>query len=118
MPNPDAILFPETLKRGKSSLDRTTHVQKTLGPILGGKEITTLGAQHGGRVYSRDVGGGMYLATLSPSDTLLFPSDHDYARQPRYRWEDQPDGTKHGFLITPDEPEVVAAPEPKAGGKS
>ena len=106
---PDAILFPDTLKRGKSSLDRTTHVQRTLGPILGGNQHTSLGAAHGGRVYSRDVGGGFYLATLSADDTLLFPSGHDYARTPRYRWEDQPDGTKHGFLLTAEDLE---------GGKS
>jgi hypothetical protein len=105
MPTPDAILFPDSLKRGKSSLDRTAYVQRTLGPVLGGKDHTSLGPQHGGRVYSRDVGGGMYLATLSPEDTLLFPTDHDYARQPRYRWEDQADGTRHGFLITHDETE-------------
>lgn len=121
MPTPDAILFPGSLKKGKSSLDRTTYVQKILGPILGGKEITSLGAQFGGRVYSRDVGGEMFLATLAAEDTLLFPTDHEYARQPRYRWEDQADGTKHGFLIATEETERAAAPAPKAaatGGKS
>jgi hypothetical protein len=100
---PDAVLFPDTFKKGKSSLDRTTHVQRELGPRLGGSDHTSLGAAHGGRVYSRDVGGGMFLATLSPEDTLLFPSGHDHARRPRYRWEDQPDGTKHGFLLTAEE---------------
>ncbi|WP_422932037.1 hypothetical protein [Singulisphaera sp. PoT] len=100
---PDAILFHSSFKKGDRSIDRTTHVQRQLGPRLGGDQHTCLGPKFGGRVYSRDVGGGWYLATLNPDDTLNFPIDHDFAMRPRYRWEDQPDGTRHGFLMSEDE---------------
>lgn len=83
---PDAVWYEEGYKRGDTAPARLGHVQETLGPILGG------------RVYSRQVGGGRWLATLSPQDTLLYPKLHARAGQERYRWEDQPDGTKHGFL--------------------
>lgn len=111
---PDAVLYHESMKRGATSAQRLQAIQKVLGPRLGGSNVTSLGPQFGGRVYSRDVGGGWYLATLSAGDTLLFPTDHDYARMPRYRWEDQPDGTKHGWLLSPEEVEAQAHAEAPA----
>jgi hypothetical protein len=107
---PDAVLFPAALKRGATSAARLQHIQTTLGPRLGGDRHTELGPDHGGRIHSRDVGGGWYLATLDPADTLNFPHDHDRAGMPRYRWEEQPDGTRHGWLIPEDETPAPEAP--------
>jgi|GEM_PF-6091434 len=96
---PDAILYSEQLKTGGNIRERVRNIQTQLGPRLGGDQFTTLGPNAGGRVYSRDVGGGWYLATLRPDDTLNYPNDHELAKQPRYKWEEQPDGTRHGYLL-------------------
>lgn len=101
--NPDAILYPGNAKRGRTQVDRATWVQKVLGPRLGGKDFTSLGPEHGGRVYSRDVGDGWFLATLNPDDTMFFAISHEYARHDRYRWEDQEDGTRNGFMLSAEE---------------
>lgn len=90
---PAAVLFTDSYKQGNSVLNRLVHLQETLGPVLGG------------RVYSRQVGWGRWLATLAPEDTLLFPTTHDRAGQERYRWEDQPDGTRYGYLVE-DQPDA------------
>lgn len=111
---PDAVLYHTSLKQGRSSVDRARHIQMLVGPILGGTKVTQLGARYGGRVHSSEVGDGWYLATLDPDDSLLFPTTHDYARQPRYRWEDQPDGTRHGWLLSPREIEEQALAETSA----
>lgn len=112
--NPDAILYRAQHKVGSSSIRRATHVQQTFGPLLGGSAHTSLGPAHGGRVYSRSVGGGWWMASLAHDDTLLFATDHDHARMPRYRWEDQPDGTRHGWLLSPLEVEQAAMNEAPA----
>lgn len=108
---PDAVLWHESAKRGSSSAERVRHTQRMVGPVLGGTNYTALGPGFGGRVHSSDVGGGWYLSTLDPDDSLLFPTTHEFARQPRYRWVDQPDGTRHGWLLTPREMESQAAAE-------
>lgn len=114
---PDAILFHSSHKEGTTIRQRIVNVQKAFGPVLGGDQFTELGPQFGGRVYSREVGGQWYLATLHHGDTLLYPNDHDKAKQPRYDWEVQPDGTRHGYLKDrpaggPESQKTRVEPEP------
>jgi hypothetical protein len=44
-------------------------------------------------------GSGAILITRTINDTLNFPQAHKRAMTSRYRWEDQPDGIKFGFLV-------------------
>lgn len=79
---PDAVLFHDRHKQGNSLVARLRWMIDTFGPVLGGKP------------WGSEIGGGWWIARLDPSDSLLRP-DH----RPRYRWEDQPDGTRWGYLL-------------------
>jgi hypothetical protein len=51
------------------------------------------------RAYVRLADGTHHFCTGNPHDTIYFPTDHDRAGQPRYGWEPQPDGSRHGYLV-------------------
>lgn len=42
---------------------------------------------------------GEFFATRDPSDTLNYPLGHSREGRPRYRWEDQGNGLKYGYLL-------------------
>jgi hypothetical protein len=102
--HPHAVMFRESFKRGKTFLDRLTFVQKTLGPRLGpAANPTSLGPDYGGQLHVSDVGGGWWFARHRAEDQPSYARDHEeYPGEPRYRWEDQPDGTRNGYLIEAD----------------
>jgi hypothetical protein len=106
---PDAVLYPDSYKAeavramlagverklepGEGTRLRMRGVQDKLAPVLGGQ------------AWHTDVGGGWHMATLEPHPTFLLPQDHPTRpKQPKYEWVDQPDGTRHGYLL-PDEPD-------------
>lgn len=80
---PDAVIFPAGYFARR--LDR---IQAKFGAILGGT------------LYCRNQGNHTF-ATTDPADTLLFPTWHDLAKEPRYEWEDVPgeDGVRYGYLV-------------------
>jgi len=43
---------------------------------------------------------GYYFATRDPEDSEFYPNRHERAGQPRYRWVDQGDGVRLGWLLT------------------
>lgn len=83
----DAVLFGAGFATGLTHANRLHSAFDKLEPLLGGQP------------HVRGVGGGRYLATRSPHDTLLYPDGHERARQPRYAWTDGPDGVRYGCLI-------------------
>lgn len=42
---------------------------------------------------------GEFFATRDPADTLNYPLGHPKEGKPRYRWEDQGNGVKYGYLL-------------------
>lgn len=90
---PDAYLYHESLKRGRTMVERLTNDRQRLGTPTGQQAWST-----------RGIGNGWWFATPKASDSFLFPIDHPRAKEPRYDWEDMEEGLKRGFL-KPDEPE-------------
>lgn len=92
---PDAILFPNAFRTGRSPVDRLRFVQDRLGPILGGADYVDFQSHP---VHVRDVGSESWLATLDSGDTLLYPSGHPLEKQDRYTWMSKPNGLRFGYL--------------------
>ncbi len=82
----DAVLFGHALQKGDTHPARVNHALDVVEPFLGAQG------------YIRDV-GGMFLATRSPHDKLLFNHGHPRALEPRYTWTDGPNGLKLGKLV-------------------
>jgi len=82
----DAVLFGPKLQQGATHSARVNHALDLVEPHLGAQG------------YIRDV-GGMFLATRSPHDKLLFDHGHERALTPRYTWTDGPGGLKLGKLV-------------------
>lgn len=101
---PDAILFPDGMKRGRTFGDRLTWVQDKFGRVLAGPDYQGI-PTHTVWVNDALYEGGMRFARLEHNASMLFPQDHPtMPKRPRYDWVDQPDGTKFGYLKD-DEPE-------------
>jgi hypothetical protein len=88
---PDAILHPTGWRPPKG--DAHGHFEA----VLGVKPVWICGVP----------GFGPQARLASPicNDTVLFPKEHELAGQPRYEWQDRPDGLKYGYLV----PEAAAA---------
>lgn len=105
---PDAVMIPSEWKNRPlpgtpgepgTSMHRSNaiilHAEKALGTDYAG----------GQRAYARLEGGAgspqgsHFFVTNHPHDTLYFPTAHPRAGQPRYRWEQQEDGSVFGFLV-------------------
>jgi hypothetical protein len=56
-----------------------------------------LGAQAGQKAYLRSISQTQFLVTLSPTDTLLYPTGHRLEGQPRYDWREQTSGASKGL---------------------
>lgn len=111
---PDAILYHDSMKVGKSMGGRLANVQERFGPILAGPDAKYKGFRSH-PIYNRPVGGGFNLATFSAdldATSLLYPTTHPTKpKRPRYEWVDQPDGSRHGWLLPDDDDDEAPAPK-------
>jgi hypothetical protein len=73
---PDAILYPESARVGKSGVARLQSIQDRFGPVLGGSKVHNI----------RVIGFG-YMAVLDPQGVAYS----------HYDWHDQRDGTFYGY---------------------
>jgi hypothetical protein len=87
----DAVLVPMAFRKGTTSVARLQSVFDASAGALGMPQGPPW-------PHVRECGGGNYLVTRSPDDSLLFPTWHSRAGEPRYDWEDQPNGVKLGRL--------------------
>ena len=88
---PDAVMAPVSWKVGSNSLERGIELAKRAEAALGLE-----GAQ---RAYVRLATGSHHFCTASPEDTIYFPTVHARAGRDRYRWEEQPDGSRFGYYV-------------------
>ena len=75
-----------------------------------------------GRIVFRDVPGGSLITEhIEEKDkaakgidhhTLLFPTDHPLAGQPRYEWKDRGDGVLYGTLVPEASPKSAEPAKP------
>lgn len=89
----DALIIPESWKRGDTQLDRIDSILQVAEPLLG------VDRSRGGRAYIRRQPGGKLFITASPQDTLSFPSGHPLQGRSRYGWTPHADGTERGVLV-------------------
>jgi hypothetical protein len=92
MPTPDALLIPESWKKGQTQLDRIDSILAIAEPLL------HVDRAQGRRAYIRRQPGGRLFVTADPLDTLQFPVGHEQEGKARYRWVATVDGCEHGFL--------------------
>lgn len=100
---PDALMIPETLKRGATQLDRIDSICSFAESILGGDRSKGVTAR-----IRRQPGGRKMFVTLSPRDTLRFPVNSGESG-PRYYWVAQPDGVEYGYLVDAARKEKASA---------
>jgi hypothetical protein len=90
---PDALILPESWKKGGTQLDRIDSILEFAEPLL------NVDRARGERAYIRRQPGGRLFVTSDPHDTLRFPLGHPQEGKPRYHWASRADGSEHGFLI-------------------
>lgn len=73
---PDAILYPESARTGKSGSARLQSIQDRFGSVLGG-----------GKVHNIRVIGFGYMAVLDPQGVAYS----------HFEWHDRGDGTFYGY---------------------
>lgn len=93
MSAPDALILPESLKKGETQIDRIDSILSIAEPLL---KIDRIKGQ---RAYIRRQPGGRLFVTSNPEDTLQYPVGHDQEGKSRYAWVAQPSGIDYGFLI-------------------
>ena len=89
---PDALMLPESAKKGTRMVDRVASIADVAEPLL------AVDRNKGERGYIRLMGNGMLFITKSVHDTIKFPTAHPRDGQPRYRWVLQCDGSEFGYL--------------------
>lgn len=89
---PDAVIIPESSKRGAHQIQRINTVLAIVEPILG------VDRSRGQRGWIRRQPGGVLFVSKDPEDTIFYPLNHPREGQPRYRWEDMGHGLKLGYL--------------------
>jgi hypothetical protein len=90
---PDALIFPESAKVGRTFNERVANLAKRAEAMLG------LDYAAGGRAHIRPAVNERVFVSPSPHENPLFPIGHERERQPRYRWEWQDDDVQFGFFI-------------------
>jgi hypothetical protein len=93
MSTPDALILPESLKKGETQIDRIDSILSIAEPLL------KIDRTKGQRAYIRRQPGSRLFVTSNPEDTLQYPVGHDQEGKPRYVWIVQPSGIDYGFLI-------------------
>lgn len=89
---PDAVLIPEDRKSGTRMSDRAASILAIAEPLL------QVDRSRGQKGYIRIQPQGRLFVTRDPRDTLLFPTGHPCAGQPRYDWVSLSDGIELGYL--------------------
>jgi hypothetical protein len=90
---PDALILSQRVKRGADVFERVASVADIAEPILGADRTQGL------LVYIRPQPDGTFFITRDPNDSIYFATQHPRAGQNRYRWEDQSDGSRWGYLV-------------------
>ncbi len=80
MSRPDAVMFPQSRKRGENSVQRALSVLEIADKYLQPDPAK------GEKSHCRMQGNGQVFATRSQECTLLYPTDHPLEKQPRYNW--------------------------------
>lgn len=89
----DALIIPESRKRGDTQLDRIDSILRIAEPLLG------VDRSRGEKAYIRRQPGDKLFITANPQDTLTFPVGHPLQGRARYGWSVHPDGTERGTLV-------------------
>jgi hypothetical protein len=92
MTTPDALIVPESWKKGQTQLDRIDSILAVAEPLL------RVDRAKGERAYIRRQPAGRLFITAHPHDTLQFPVGHPQEGKPRYRWVAAHEGCEHGYL--------------------
>lgn len=102
-PIPDALMFPESWKRGVTVYERLDSVLTIAEAILGvGRGKAWVKRQPGWSLIVKD-----------PGETLFWPLTSPLRGRERYRWVDRPDGSKWGYL-TEEAKDALRAEQAKA----
>jgi hypothetical protein len=91
-PIPDALLLPESMKRGDRFFTRMCSILDIAEPIL------AVDRSKGDKAYIRKQPGGVLFITRDPTDTILFPTDSPLSGRPRYQWISGANGINRGYL--------------------
>jgi hypothetical protein len=89
---PQALLLPESWKKGQTQLERIDSILAIAEPLL------QVDRSLGQRAYIRRQPGGRLFITADPHDTLQFPVGHPQEGRPRYHWVVTDDGCEYGHL--------------------
>src|SRR5262245_22651183 len=107
-PVPDALFLRESVKRGRTQIERINSVLDIAEPILGGERAK------GERGWIRRQPGGWLFITKDPRGTIYWPLDNPLRGKDRYVWVDGGDGMRRGWLTEEardarrDEPEKTS----------
>jgi hypothetical protein len=112
MPRPDAVMLPETIKKGDSQVARIRSVLALAEPLL---EVV----RPKEKAHIRRQPNGVMFITRDPKDTLFHPFGTDKEGQPRYEWESVAlpgvsGDVQVGRLIDRPESEIEPEPSPAA----
>jgi hypothetical protein len=95
---PDALLLPEALKDGDDVFKRQHSVLRLADRLL--EVDRAAGEKPHVRPPLKPTTLKLFV-TRDPADTINYPIDHCRSGQPRYRWEQRPDGIELGWLRDP-----------------
>jgi hypothetical protein len=91
-PFPDALLVPESLKRGSRQIERINSILDLAEPILG------IDRTRGEKGWIRKQPGGMLYVSKNPEDTLFHHQGTPLAGCHRYTWLPADSGIRRGYL--------------------
>jgi hypothetical protein len=91
-PTPNALLLPESLKRGSRQIERINSILDLAEPILG------VDRAQGDKAWIRKQPGGMLFITKDPADTLFHVQNTPLAGKARYAWLPAEGGIRRGYL--------------------
>lgn len=104
--HPDAVIFPVSLRKplgNTRGLSLASIVmKKKVSTVETAEEFLGIDFNAGGRAHCFPYAAGdnpMVFAARSPHDTLLFPNGHPKEKEPRYKWVEQEDGSRFGYLV-------------------
>jgi hypothetical protein len=91
-PFPDALMVPESAKRGRTLRERIDSVLAITEPLLG------VDRDKGERAWIRRQGDGWLFITKDPADTIYWPLTSPLRGRDRYEWVMGEGGIKRGYL--------------------
>ena len=90
---PDALIFPESAKVGRSMNERVVNLAKRAESMMG------LDYAAGERANIRQAAGGKIFVSPSTADSILFPLGHPRYGENRYVWSRVDGDVEVGFLL-------------------